>query len=51
MEQAKRPVTVEELDKESESAVFLRVDVVGEYQLQQDYSNEEGSYSESSELN
>ena len=50
MEQAKRPVTIEELEKESESAEFLRVDLAGEYQLQQDNSNDEGSFSESSEF-
>ena len=50
MEQAKRPVTIEELEKESESAEFLRVDLAGEYQLQQDNNNYEGSFSESSEF-
>jgi hypothetical protein len=51
MEQAKRPVTVEEIENESESAEFLRLDVAGEYQLQQDSSNEGGSFSGSSEFN
>jgi len=50
MEQAKRPVIIEELEKESESAEFLRVDLAGEYQLQQDNTNYEGSFSESSEF-